>query len=62
MIPPIHIYPVNDIHEHKIEGDDCWCAPLIEWEGEQKIVIHNAADKREYIEQLTNEFDDRRLN
>ncbi len=40
-----HVYPNNDLKEHKLEGLDCHCEPEIDWENQ--IVIHNAYDNRE---------------
>lgn len=53
----IHVLPINDEREHE-ETTTCWCEPLVEWSnpktGEaysEGLVIHNAADCREIIEQ-----------
>ena len=45
-----HVYPQNDLHEHETEGEDCWCSPLVEYEGAGKLVIHNSMDEREKFE------------
>lgn len=59
---PIHVYPVNDLKPHELEGEPCWCNPQINT-GEfdpirhtytlydAPIVIHNSADGREYSEE-----------
>lgn len=48
----INIIPLNDLKEH-IEDNSCHCNPQIEFENDEMIVIHNSYDKREFIEQLT---------
>jgi len=48
-----HVYPNNDIKEHKLEGLDCDCEPRIDWE--YQIVIHNAWDMREAQEFINKE-------
>lgn len=40
-----HVYPVKDKKLHKLEGLDCDCLPVIDWEN--NIVVHNAWDMRE---------------
>jgi len=48
-----HILPINDIKEHE-ESTTCACSPKIEIiETGDIIVVHNAYDGREYIEELT---------
>lgn len=44
-----HVYPLNDLREHELSGKNCWCHPHID--EEDSIVIHNALDKREQLEQ-----------
>lgn len=44
----IHVYPLNDLREHELEGVDCWCNPRIE---DDWVVVHNAMDQRERCEQ-----------
>jgi hypothetical protein len=48
----IHVYPLNDEREHDT-GDTttCWCDPTLDTDNPEMIVIHNAADCRELIEQ-----------
>ncbi len=52
---PIHVYPVNDEKEHDVEDSEglgcCSCNPVIDWSGPRVLVIHNAFDMRELIEQ-----------
>ncbi len=47
----MHVYPINDWIEHKIEGEPCPCEPAILFSdpetGEaysEGLVIHNALD------------------
>jgi len=49
----IHVMPLNDLREHE-ETRDCWCHPdcLREpYEEADIVVVHQAADGRELIEQ-----------
>ncbi len=41
-----HIYPLNDLKEHLI-SIACWCKPF----GDDELIIHNAADGREFVEE-----------
>jgi len=47
----IHVYPLRDWIEHKIEGTGCVCEPRVEPENGEMIVIHNSADGRELTEE-----------
>ncbi len=47
----IHVMPVNDKKEHEMSVS-CHCKPRIEVEGAALIIIHNAYDHREIIEQI----------
>ena len=47
----IHVYPVDDEHPHDLIGTKCQCNPTIEVVGATLIIIHNAFDWREVIEQ-----------
>ena len=54
----IHIYPLNDEQPHELEGTTCHCGPRVEWSnpetGEaynESLVIHNAFDCREIVEE-----------
>ena len=54
----MHVYPLNDEHEHEVEGTMCPCNPKVEFAdpatGEpysEALVIHNAFDCREVIEE-----------
>ena len=46
-----HVYPLNDLHEHITEGVECPCNPTVEVIGASLLIIHNAFDNREVIEQ-----------
>jgi hypothetical protein len=53
-----HIYPTNDEKPHDTESTTCHCGPRIEWADPQTgepyaeaLVIHNAFDCREIVEQ-----------
>ena len=47
----VHVYPVNNLKEHILESTDCPCNPTVKVEGASLIIVHNAWDKREIIEQ-----------
>lgn len=40
-----HVYPLNDLREHIIEGE-CWCGAY----DDDGVIIHNALDGREKFE------------
>jgi len=42
----IHVFPIDDIEEHILEGTQCWCCPKLAESYGQIIVIHNAFDGR----------------
>lgn len=43
-----HVWPVGDLCEHELEGDDCICGPTLEPDGEGGwFVIHHPLDGRE---------------
>jgi len=43
---PEHVYPLNDLKEHQLKTT-CWCEPAIN----ELLIVHNAADGREFIEE-----------
>lgn len=54
----IHVYPLLDEKEHELEGTMCPCEPRVEWADpithlphREVLVIHNAFDCREAVEQ-----------
>ena len=46
-----HVYPLNDLHEHITEGVECPCNPAVEVIGADLLIIHNAFDNREIIDE-----------
>lgn len=46
----IHVLPIDDTKPHEEEGTMCPCAPTVEWENAEAVVIHNAFDGREISE------------
>jgi hypothetical protein len=48
----IHILPKNDLEPHEEEGTICKCNPRVEFVEGGMLVIHNAYDNREIIEQV----------
>ena len=46
----INILPINDLKEHT-EDTTCECRPMVIEESGEIIVIHNAYDMREIVEQ-----------
>lgn len=48
MAERYHVYPLNDIRPHNTDGLDCWCHP--EFDEDDNVVIHNAADGGEAFE------------
>jgi hypothetical protein len=48
-----HVYPIDDIEKHELEGYNCHCNPKVEYNQESNsiMVIHNSFDGRELVEQ-----------
>ena len=46
-----HIYPTDDLRDHHLEGESCWCHPEVEYEEDGKIIIHKSMDRREEYEE-----------
>ena len=44
-----HIYPINDLREHVLDGALCWCSPT--YEEEFDLYLHNSMDRREEYEE-----------
>lgn len=42
----VHVLPIGDLRSHD-EHTDCWCKPAVDG----LLVIHNAMDGRELVEQ-----------
>lgn len=51
----INVLPINDIRPH-IESQYCLCKPIIEEEG--LLIIHNAYDGRDRVEQFEAQIND----
>lgn len=48
----IHVYPVDDLHEHTLVNCECACCPsMLHSEDGSCIVVHNSFDGREGLEQ-----------
>lgn len=45
----IHVYPLNDLKDHVIEGPDCWCHPEPD-HIYPNVIVHNSMDGREQYE------------
>lgn len=41
------VAPVNDLRDHELANQDCWCRPRLE----EGIIIHNSMDRREEYEE-----------
>ena len=49
----VHVYPLNDLREHDLQSADCACNPrLLIIQGSGMVVVHNAFDAREVLEQF----------
>ena len=48
MTRMIHVYPLNDLREHEVDGGYCWCRPKVDFD--EAVIIHNAMDGREQWE------------
>lgn len=46
-----HVYPLNDEKPHELQGTTCPCGPRVEWDHPEALVIHNAFDCREIVEE-----------
>ncbi len=43
-----HVYPLDDLREHVVEGRNCWCCP--DYDEEYDILVHHSLDGREEYE------------
>lgn len=43
---PAHVYPLEDLRDHVLEGLTCWCRPVMD----DGVIVHNAMDRREEYE------------
>ena len=57
----IHILPVNDLKPHT-EDSTCECKPRVEIVSGEMIIIHNAFDKREFLEMVNTELSELEAN
>lgn len=46
----MHVFPIDDMWDHYLDGRECWCQP--DYDEENQAVIHNSMDMREYFEAL----------
>ena len=44
--PWVHVYPLNDLRRHVLEGFICPCGPRLT----EGVIVHNAFDRRERYE------------
>lgn len=42
-----HVWPVDDMQEHDLEGSGCFCNPTSDVLGSVVVIIHNSWDRRE---------------
>lgn len=54
----LHIIPINDLKEHTQEST-CLCAPSVEVVNGEMIFTHHSYDRREHIEQMLEELNDK---
>jgi hypothetical protein len=47
-----HVTPVNDLRGHNTEDTICECEPIINVINGDLLIIHNAFDQREILEQV----------
>lgn len=45
-----HVFPIEDMFDHYLDGRECWCNP--DYDEENHVVIHNSMDMREFFECL----------
>lgn len=45
-----HVFPINDLLEHRLDDPDCWCDPKVEIVGAALVITHNSFDGREHKE------------
>ncbi len=41
-----HVYPIQDLRDHILEGAMCWCKPTVD----EDVIVHNSMDDREDFE------------
>jgi len=47
----VHVYPLNDLRPHTLEGLECECVPRFEERDGALVIVHTAWDMREVFEQ-----------
>jgi len=52
--PSYDVHPIDDLKEHLLVDDKCWCKPKVHIENEIAVYTHNSMDGRELYE--TGEF------
>lgn len=45
-----HVYPIDDVAPHNVQGGPCPCEPRVEVQGQTALIIHNSFDGREAYE------------
>ena len=59
LMATVHVYPVNDLIEHELDGEACACGPVLEYvDGEEEdgwVVTHASLDGRETREKARND-------
>lgn len=43
---PATVYPLDDLREHDIDSEQCWCHPTYD----EGILVHHSMDRREEFE------------
>lgn len=46
-----HVFPLNDLREHKTDGPGCECEPVVKTVGAALIYVHRSWDGRELMEE-----------
>lgn len=42
----LHVLPTNDVRRHYLD-ESCWCSPEVDWDADELVWVHNAADRRD---------------
>lgn len=42
----IHVYPLDDLIEHEVEGTCCPCGVRVDWSHAEAVVLHRALNGR----------------
>jgi hypothetical protein len=46
----VHAYPLDDLIDHELEGDECLCGPAVLFEAGGQVIVHHSLDGRELDE------------